>query len=225
MKSYHLYLDIVLLLIIMVIGIWILWEGIKGIWMRHPVYIVDRGPSFRDYLLRFLVWTVFIASIGIQILETNDNGLSLEGILVVLLVSISLSLLAGILPQIRRAKSSSTAGVMILGINNKVLTLIGQTLTKEGIAFQEMHEDFELPDLNARIYTSLWSSVGYAMLKIDPKEKFPVLEKIIHAMKAYDKDHADHFSLKFMIILVLCGMVLAGVCIFLAYSLIKNIIV
>ena len=63
------------------------------------------------------------------------------------------------------------------GINKKVLDLIRQALGKEGIAFDETYEDFTLLKLNSRIYTTIWSGIGYANLKMDPKVTLPVLEK------------------------------------------------
>jgi hypothetical protein len=128
-----------------------------------------------------------------------------------------------VLPRLWRSKS--TASATIHGINNKVLDLLHQVLVEEGIAYREMHGDFSLTDLNAVIYTTLWSDVGYATLRIDPKDKLPVLEKIIQTMKEYDKEHSDHFSINFMILQVFCGLVLAGFGMFVAYLFVKIVIV
>jgi hypothetical protein len=88
-----------------------------------------------------------------------------------------------------------------------------------------MHEDFELTDLNAVIYATLRSDVGYAMLRIDPKEKLPVLERIVQTMKEYDKDHSDHFPINFMILQVFCGLELVGFGMLVAYLFVKIVIV
>jgi hypothetical protein len=166
---------------------------------------------------------LFLASFGIQYLETRNENTSIISLLFVLLISALPAFLLGVLPRLMRTKSSSTT--IILGINKKILDLIRQALGKEGIAYDETYEDFNLLGLNSRIYTTIWSGIGYASLKIDPKVTLPVLEKIIHFMKEYDKDNADHFSLRFMILLVLCGLLLAGIGIILAYSFVKIVIV
>jgi hypothetical protein len=225
MTYYHFYFYIIMALWLTVVGFRFLLLGLRGLFLRKcPVYVVGRNPPFRDYLYNFLVWMIFITSFGIRILDIDGNRFSPGNILLVLLISGLLTLFLKILPQWRIAKTGSTAEVVILGINKKVLDLIRQALGKEGIAFDETHEDFALLELNARIYTTIWSGIGYATLKIDPKEQLPILEKIIQFMKAYDNDHSDHFSCKFMILEALCGLVLAGAGIVFAYLFLQIVI-
>jgi hypothetical protein len=190
---------------------------------RRPSYNVHQGWSLINCLFFFVFWTLLLASFGTRYLENDIENISIGSILIVFLISALLSFLAGVLPRLRRSKS--TASAMIQGINKKVLDLIRRALEKEEIAYDEANEDFTLPQLNSRIYTTIWSGIGYAGLKIDPKETLPVLEKIIQFMKEYDKDHTDHFSIIFMILQVFCGLVLADVGIVITYLLFQIVIV
>lgn len=164
-----------------------------------------------------------MASYGIRIIQIDNEIIRFESILVVILLSALAAFLLGVLPRLWRSRSTST--VLILGINGKVLDLLSQAMEKEGIAYQEIHEYIKLTDLDAMVYTTLWSVVGYAALKIDPPTARSVLERIIQTMKAYDKDHNDHFSLRFMILLVFFGLLLAVIGIFFAYSFLTIVIV
>ncbi len=222
MPQYHLYIYIIFLIIMAIIGIGAFIIGFLWMQKRRPVIITHQGWYLGYLFLLFVFWTLFLASFVIRFLEIDNENISFGSILIVVLLSALPAFLLGVLPRFWRSKS--TANAMIFGINKKVLGLIRQALEKEGIAYDEAYEDFTLLELNARIYTTIWGGIGYAVVKIDPKRNLPVLEKIIQFMKEYDKDHNDHFSLRFMILLVFCGLLLAGIGLFLAYSFIKMVI-
>jgi hypothetical protein len=221
MTEYYLYINLIIMILVGFIGIVATLAGFLGIQRRRPLFIIHRGWFLGYYLLFFVFTTLLLASLGINALEIDNEKISFGTVLVVVLISAFLTFLLAVLPSLWGSRSTSS--VMILGINGKVMDLLGQALEKEGIAYREINEYIKLPDLDAMIHTTQWSVVGYAALKIDPKKARPVLGKIIQTIKAYDKDHSDHFSLRFMILLVFFGLVLSGVGVLLAYSLIKII--
>jgi hypothetical protein len=223
MPQSHLYFFILLLIIAAIIGIGTAFVGFLGMQKRRPYFITQRIWFWGYYLLFFIFWTLFLASFVVRVLENHNVVFSFGSVLIVVLFSALPAFLLGVLPRLSRAKSTSR--ILILGINKKVKEIFRQSLEQGGINYREMHEDFEISDLNTKVEILLWSTVGYAELRFDPRKAKPVMEKIIQTMKAYNQDHSDHFSLRFMTLLVFFGLLMAGIGIFLAYSFLEIVMV
>jgi DNA-directed RNA polymerase subunit L len=105
----------------------------------------------------------------------------------------------------RLGKSNTSVEVTIHGINNKLLDLLQYALTKEHIIYQEMNEDFSLPELNAILYTSFANGLGFVALRIELKDDLPTVEKIVRELKEYDRYNNDHFAPRISMILQALG--------------------
>jgi hypothetical protein len=218
MSHYSLYFDLLMMVLLGIFGIHISKMGFQGMLRERPVYRIDRGVSTR---ILFLVWIVLIISKGLTILDAHEYTLSLVNIIILTLISAIIAFFVAFIYYWRIAKSETAVRVMILGINRKVLDLVRGALKRNGIVFTEAHEDFDLSEVNAYIYTTVFNEIGYAALRIDPKDKLPLLEKIVQDMKEYDEGHRDHFSLIFMILLVILGLLMIGGSIVYSYSTMK----
>jgi hypothetical protein len=211
----HYYLFIVVSFLIGMYGIYLSISGFQGTFHRHPVYNFRQGLSLPILLFYFVFMTVLVSTFGVEYIEVDNKNISIGSVILIFLGAAILALLFGVLPRLRKTNTSTE--VTIHGINKKLLEILRQALTKEKIMYQEMNENFSLPELNAMIYTSFVPSVNYATLRIVPNDNLPLLEKIVQELKEYDRNNNDHFALKISLmlqalggaILFLAGLILA----------------
>jgi hypothetical protein len=220
MTNYRPYFGLLIMIFVVISGALIMLSGVHGIWRRKPNYFIYHGMGM--HLLLFLIWACIFSYFGIGFIPVTVKY-NFGIIFAVILVATLLAFLIYLLPHLWRSKTVSRVSIIITGINEKVFDLLRQALVEEGIEFKEMHGDFDLLDLNAVIYTNVWHSIGFATVIIEPGDKLPVLEKIVRLMKAYDKDHGDHFSANCMILQIVSGLVVIIIGLVFVYIFLQNI--